>query len=70
MPLARKMHSCPIFFREIDFRLNKVRFFKERTWQNQLIQKIAKTAPANYHKLRGQFLQIFGSIDFAKYVLK
>ena len=48
----------------------KVHFFKERTWKNQFIQKFAKTALPYSCKLKGQFLQILGWIDFVKYILK
>ena len=49
---------------------SKVRFFKERTWQSIVIQKFAKTAPSIPSCVGGQFLQIFGSLYFVKYVLK
>ena len=39
------------------------------TWQNQFIQKFEKTALPHSWELMGQFLQIFGWIDFVKYVL-
>ena len=44
-------------------------FLKKRTWQNQFIQKFAKTALPHSRELMEQFLQIFGWIDFVKYVL-
>ena len=43
--------------------------FMVTEWNAQSTSYLDQTL-INYLKLRGQFLQIFGSIDIAKYVLK
>ena len=55
-----KMHLLVLFVRELLSTATKVHFFKERTWQNQFIQKFAKMASSIRCCVGGPFLQLFG----------
>ena len=58
---------CTILYWSIRF-LKSVFFY--RTWENHFTQKFTKTAQLKSMNSTGQFLGIFGSNDFPKYVLK